>query len=75
VASRQTHCKRGHELWGSNVEWSTGSSGKPQRSCRACHKMRWRERYQNDTDFRESHKARKRAYMRVRRAAMKETHA
>jgi hypothetical protein len=42
VASRQTHCKRGHELWGSNVEWSTGSSGKPQRSCRACHKMRWR---------------------------------
>lgn len=75
MVSRQTHCKRGHELWGANAEWSIGIHGKPQRSCRTCHRMRWRERYHGDPVVREKEKARKRVYMRQRRAALKEMHA
>lgn len=75
MAGRQTHCKRGHELWGSNVAWSMGLHGKPQRGCKACHRLKRDERYHNDPEFRDREKARKRVYMRIRRAAMKEMHA
>lgn len=44
--ARQTHCKRGHELTGTNKRpWSDG-----RRDCRACRKQR-RERFKEPNEF------------------------
>lgn len=40
VKVEQTQCKRGHPYDERNTMWSTGSSGKPQRTCRTCRNAR-----------------------------------
>ena len=41
--SAQTHCKRGHELWGPNVFRTAGGS-RGCRECRKIHKLTYRRR-------------------------------
>jgi hypothetical protein len=58
----KTHCKRGHPRTESSVQWSIGSSGKRQGSCKECRLIRERERYATRVEVREARKARSRRY-------------
>jgi len=41
-------CKRGHELTPTNISWSRGTSGKPQRQCKTCHRRTQEYRTRRD---------------------------
>ena len=45
-----THCRHGHPLSGSNLTYSTQSSGLPQRRCRECQRATDRRKYRRERD-------------------------
>lgn len=67
---RYDSCIRGHKFTPENTSWSTGPSGKPQRGCKTCRKLRLRAKYRNDPVWREKERTRKREEKRRKRNEM-----
>ena len=66
LKSEQRYCLRGHAFTPENTSWSTGSSGKPQRGCKTCRRLRLKKKYRDDPVWREKEKTRKREEQRKR---------